>query len=91
VVFNLEGRARFTVLHHELDSPRAEWMTEPGDMYVLVGGLAIPGVRRPRHSVGGPGRGSRVSLSLRMNERIVSLPESKRSQHAASFSATYLS
>ena len=91
VIFNLVGRARFTVLHDEVESPRAEWMTEPGDMYVLAGDLGKEGVRRPRHSVGRPCLGTRVSLSLRMNERIASKAQCGPSQFSASQLLTDLS
>lgn len=70
VVLTVRGRARID-LHRERDgAPVRSWSAGPGSL-VLLRGPGLGGYRdgRPFHAVGGPGRGVRISLGLRMDSK----------------------
>jgi hypothetical protein len=71
IVATIYGRAPFAVCasrdpHDIVD----RWVAEPGDV-VLMRGPGLAGARdgRPFHLVGGPRRGERLSLGIRMSTR----------------------
>ena len=68
--FTLEGEAPFTVFEDRSATTVARaWTTQRGDLCLLrAPGLAGHPDGRPTHSVGGPGAGGRVSLTVRMNQ-----------------------
>ena len=68
--FTLEGEAPFTVFEdRSATSVTRAWTTQRGDLCLLrAPGLAGHPDGRPTHSVGGPGAGGRVSLTVRMNQ-----------------------
>ncbi|MGH9282154.1 MAG: hypothetical protein ACRD0S_04385 [Acidimicrobiales bacterium] len=66
-VFSLAGTAPFSVLSDDDDEPSLDVLVHAGDLVLLrAPGLAGGRDGRPRHAVGAPLAGSRVSLTLRM-------------------------
>lgn len=74
--FTLVGEAPFTVYHdRSATSVVRAWTTLTGDLCLLrAPGLAGIADGRPTHSVGGPGAGARVSLTVRMNRSFLEPP-----------------
>ncbi|HWC39771.1 MAG TPA: hypothetical protein VG476_14630 [Acidimicrobiales bacterium] len=70
--FTLVGEAPFTVFEDRSATTVVRaWMTRAGDLCLLrAPGLAGIPDGRPTHSVGGPSAGARMSLTVRMNERM---------------------
>lgn len=68
-VFTLVGEARFSVFEDRSSATVVHaWTTRRGDLCLLrAPGLGGHVDGRPTHSVAGPARGARVSLSARMN------------------------
>ena len=71
VVVTVYGRAPFAICgSRDPEDVVDRWMSEPGDL-VLMRGPGLAGARdgRPFHLVGGPRRGERLSLGIRMSTR----------------------
>ena len=71
-VFTLKGAAPFTVYRNRAGDAEMAWTAGTGSL-VLLRGPGLGGIEdgRPLHAVGGPDRGERVSLSFRMNSRLI--------------------
>jgi len=71
IVASVYGRAPFAICgSRDPEDVVERWITGPGDL-VLMRGPGLAGVRdgRPLHLVGGPRRGDRLSLGIRMSRR----------------------
>lgn len=71
VVVTVYGRAPFAICgSRDPEDVVEHWTSEPGDL-VLMRGPGLSGARdgRPFHLVGGPRRGERLSLGIRMSTR----------------------
>jgi hypothetical protein len=74
--FTLAGEAPFTVFEDRSAATVVRaWTTRAGDLCLLrAPGLAGLPDGRPTHSVRGPGSGTRVSLTVRMNQSVLQPP-----------------
>lgn len=71
VVVTVYGRAPFAICgSRDPEDVVERWTSEPGDL-VLMRGPGLAGARdgRPFHLVGGPRRGERLSIGIRMSTR----------------------
>ena len=67
-VITVYGRSRFAICRNREGEVTADWRPGPGDL-VLLRAPGLGGLRdgRPFHLVGGPTRGARCSLGVRMS------------------------